>query len=114
MTRSSHIVLASLTALSLSPLFLATTASADDIDRRQAIQEQRIRDGVRSGEINRREYRQLEAEQARIRELERRAKADGHVDRYEAAQIRQAQNVASRHIYQESHDNQRSWWRRWY
>jgi uncharacterized membrane protein YebE (DUF533 family) len=113
MTRSSRIVLASLTVLSLSPVLLATTASADEIDRRQYNQEQRIRDGVRSGEITRRESYQLETEQARIRELERRAKADGRVDRNERAQIRNAQNAASQHIAQESHDGQRRWWRRW-
>jgi hypothetical protein len=110
----TRLVLASLTALSLSPVLFATAASADEIDRRQAYQEQRIRAGVRSGEITMREYRRLEAEQGRIRELERRAKSDGRVDPWERAQIAQAQNAASRHIYQESHDGQRSWWRRWY
>lgn len=117
MTRSTtktRLVLASLTALSLSPLLLTTAASADEIDRRQAYQEQRIRDGVRSGEINRREYYQLETEQARIRELERRAKADGYVDPWERAQISYAQTAASAHIYQESHNGGRRWWRRWY
>jgi hypothetical protein len=114
MTRSTRLVLASLTALSLAPVLFATAASADEIDRRQATQEQRIRAGVRTGELNRREYVQLEREQASIRALETRARADGHVDRREAAQIAQAQNAASRHINQESHDNQRSWWRRWY
>ena len=32
------------------------------------------------------------------------------LDRREAAQIRDAQNAASRHITQESHDRQRRWW----
>jgi hypothetical protein len=117
MTRSTtktRLVLASLTALSLSPVLMASAASADDIDRREIRQEQRIREGLRSGEINRREYRRLEAEQANIRELERRAKADGHVSAYERAQIAQAQNAASLHIYQDSHNSDRRWWRRWY
>ena len=92
------------------------TSTQREIDVRQDRQESRIQQGVRSGEINRREYQQLEAEQARIRELERRAKADGRVDRYEAAHISRAQNEAGRHIYQESHDRERrgNWYRRWW
>lgn len=109
----NRIVLASLAALSISPV-LATSASAyDDIDARQARQQSRIQQGVRSGEINRWEYLRLEREQARIAAMERRAKADGRVDRHEAEQIRRAQNEASRHIYQESHDSQRRWFRWW-
>jgi uncharacterized membrane protein YebE (DUF533 family) len=88
-----------------------------EIDARQANQEHRIQQGVRSGELTRGEYQKLEAEQARIRDMERRAKADGHVSRSERDQIRHAQNDAGRHIYQEKHDSERSqarrWWR-WY
>ncbi len=99
---------------------LTTTASAFDsrqaeIDRREAIQEQRIQAARRSGELTRREYVQLEAEQARIRQLERNALRDGHIDRREAAQIREAQNQASRHITQESTDSDRARrWNRWW
>ncbi len=114
-----RLVLASLTALTLaSPLAITTASAYDDVDARQARQQARIQDGVRSGEINRWENRQLQAEQARIADLERRAKVDGRVDYREAAQIRNAQNEASRHIYQESHDRDsrgsRSWFRRWW
>ncbi len=111
----NRIVLASLTALSLSAA-LSTAASADEIDRRQSYQQQRIQQGLRSGEITRFEAARLQAEQARIAQMERRAEADGRVDRREAAAIRNAQNEASRHIYQESHDSQKrgNWFRRWW
>lgn len=103
------------TLIAASATMLATSASADQIDRRQAEQERRIQEGVRSGQLTRGEYRQLEAEQARIREMERRAKADGHVDRAERARIEAAQNAANRHIYQEKHDSEtRGSWRRWW
>lgn len=91
--------------------------SADEIDRRQYNQERRIQQGVRDGTVTRSEYYRLEQEQARIRDLERRAKADGRVDHREAAQIRNAQQDASRHIYQEKHDreNRGGWgFRRWW
>lgn len=103
-------------AATLALIATTTVASAHDrqseIDRREWRQEQRIRQGVRSGEITRGEYRHLETEQARIRQMERNALRDGHIDRYEAARIREAQNNASRHIYRESHDSQRRWFSR--
>jgi hypothetical protein len=108
---------------------LATTGIAnardysryDEIDQRQANQQQRIEQGRRDGSLTREEYRRLMAEQERIADMERRAKGDGRVDRHEAARIRQAQDEASRHIYQERHDSETSnqrfgwrfWWRRW-
>lgn len=86
----------------------------NNIDRRQDRQEYRIQQGVRSGEITRREAYRLEREQAYIRHLERNAKADGYVSPYERDRIRAAQNSASRHIYQESHDRNQRWFRRWW
>jgi hypothetical protein len=93
---------------------LTTGAMADRIDQRQAEQAQRIEQGRRSGELTRGETASLRAEQARIAETERRAKADGVVTRQEARTIANAQRTASQHIYQESHDSQRSWYRRWF
>lgn len=87
------------------------------IDRREANQERRIEEGLRSGDITRREARDLKAEQDRIQALERAAKRDGHVDRREAAQIERAQDAASRHIAQDRNDSERrgQWGhRRWW
>ena len=89
-------------------------STGSQIDRRQSAQQARIEAGVRSGEITRREYRQLQAEQAHIRALEARAKRDGHIDSWEAARIRRAQNEASQHIREEASDEQRRGWRRWW
>ena len=97
-----------------------SVASAHDryggsnIDRRQDRQEDRVHRGVRSGEITRYEYRRLEREQAHIRHMERNAKADGYVSHYERDRIRAAQNSANRHIYNEAHDGNRRWYRRWW
>ncbi len=81
-----------------------------EIDARQSRQEQRIQQGVRTGELTRGEFYRLEAEQDRIRRIERQAKSDGYVSASERARIRHAQDEASRHIYQEKHDGQRRWW----
>ena len=104
--------LAVLTTLAL----LATTgiASAHDtwsIDNTQARQRHRIEQGRLSGELTRREYWRLRAEQRHIAAMERRAKADGVVTAREYHAIRNAQRMARRHIYQETHDEQVSRWR---
>jgi uncharacterized membrane protein YebE (DUF533 family) len=104
-------------ALVTATVLIATTtiASADyysssstrGIDATQANQERRLQQGLRSGELTRGEYTRLEGEQARIRQMERQAKADGYVSPAERARIRDAQGEASRHIYQEKHDAER-------
>lgn len=101
-------VLAAAAVLSSVPAF------ADSIDRRQYNQESRINQGVRSGQITREEYRRLENEQARIRQMEAAAKRDGHVTRSERARIEHAQDHASRHIYQEKHDRDSRWSHWWH
>ncbi len=94
--------------------------AGDRIDRRQEAQERSIQQGVRSGEITRREYHKLETEQAHIRALERSAKRDGHVDPYERRRIEAAQNAANRHIAHEKTDGERRhshrgpWQHRWW
>ncbi|MEZ5856873.1 MAG: hypothetical protein R3D67_19825 [Hyphomicrobiaceae bacterium] len=106
-------------ALTAAALAIMTTAAAAEsydaryrnnvgakIDQRQANQQSRIWQGVRSGQLTPSETRKLQAEQARIRALEHRAKADGYVSRTEARRIASAQRTASRHIEQEKHDAQ--------
>jgi uncharacterized membrane protein YebE (DUF533 family) len=103
MTKLGIMTAAILAATSIGSI----SASADSIDRRQSMQEKRIQQGVRSGEITRQERARLEAEQARIRAMEHAAKSDGYVSPRERAVINQAQNEASRHIYHDKHDNDR-------
>ena len=88
-------------------LALAAPAMADTrIDQRQANQQQRIEQGIRSGQLTAGEATRLERGQARIVRMERRALADGRMDPRERRRIMQAQEVQSRHIYREKHDNQ--------
>ena len=98
---------------------LAITASSafaygeSTIDANEAVQAQRIEQGRYNGQLTRREYRDLKAEQARIEAMENRAKADGYVSKREYNQIHNAQINAYRHIKSESTDGQVSWYRRW-
>ena len=77
-----------------------------NIDQREAAQEQRIQNGIRSGAITPREAGRLEAEQQRIRDAEARMRADGRLDPREKARLDRMQNKADRDISRENHDRQ--------
>ncbi|MSQ63659.1 MAG: hypothetical protein EXR33_07485 [Betaproteobacteria bacterium] len=87
------------------PTFAQTT-STPRIDQRQENQQQRIDQGVKSGQLNQKEAARLEKGQARVQKLEDRATADGKVTAKERAKIERAQNKESRRIYREKHDKQ--------
>jgi len=81
-------------------------ADRDRIDARQARQSDRIRSGVASGDLTRREATALRSEQRGIRRMERHARADGVVTPRESRRLERAQDRASRHINQQRHDRQ--------
>lgn len=76
------------------------------VNARQQHQQQRVRQGVRSGELTRRETRNLAEEQRDIRQLERAYKSDGQLTRAERSDLHHEQNQASRDIYKQKHDAQ--------
>ncbi len=100
-------------ALSLGLLTVASaqtptpTPKTPGITKRQHEQQQRIRQGSRSGSLTRGETRRLENGQRDIREDKQEAKADGVVTTQERAEIRQDQNQANRQIYRAKHNNRR-------
>lgn len=102
-------VSATLLALA-SASVLAQAASAPaatpGVDKRQANQEQRIEQGVNSGQLNARETLRLEREQKRVAVAEQKAKADGTVTAGERKKLHHLQNKASRDIRREKHDAQ--------
>ncbi|ANE55197.1 MULTISPECIES: hypothetical protein [Methylomonas] len=87
---------------------LCQTAWADvdmpRVDRRQEIQEQRIEQGIESGELTRREANRLERQQMRIERQENAAQADGVVTPAERARLNHQQNKASRNIARKKHN----------
>lgn len=90
---------------------LASVVHADGVrdpgvNARQERQEDRIRQGVRSGELTRRETRRLVETQRDIRQLERAYKSDGRLTRAERRDLHREQNQASRQIYRQKHDAQ--------
>jgi hypothetical protein len=73
---------------------------------RQQNQRERIQQGVRSGELTRRETRKVVETQRDVRQLERAYKSDGKLTARERADLHHEQNQASRQIYRQKHDAQ--------
>ena len=84
-----------------------------NIDAIEAAQASRIEQGRLTGQLTKKEYRDLKGEQERIQAMETRAKADGHISKREYNQIHNAQINASQHIREESTDGQKNFLRRW-
>jgi hypothetical protein len=76
------------------------------INQRQQNQQSRIRQGIKSGELTRREAVRLEQQEARIRVNERFAKADGKVTAAERARLEKELNKVSQNIHEQKHDGQ--------
>ena len=95
------------TAAVLGALFsTAVLANAGGIERRDAINKERIEQGIRSGQITPREAARLRAKQARIERMEAHARRDGVLTEREKGRIEVAQNDLSRNIRHEKHDGQ--------
>src|SRR6185312_11107944 len=71
------------------------------IDQRQANQEQRIDQGIASGQLTQHETNRLEKQQHHIDNMENKAKSDGVMTRKERARIHAAQDKASKKIYRQ-------------
>lgn len=93
-----------ITAAVAAPLYAQT--DTPKVDARQGQQQERIDQGVASGELNQREAGRLQREQERIAAHEEKAKADGVVTKREQRRLNREQNRASRHIAREKHDRQ--------
>jgi uncharacterized protein YoaH (UPF0181 family) len=105
--------LIAMTLLAITTLGPAV-ASADNqrggrdprINARQQVQRERIQQGVRSGELTRRETARARDDQRDIRQLERAYKSDGELTRGERRDLTHEQNQASRQLYRDKHDAQ--------
>ena len=100
-------VLFAVTAMALLMTGMAyAEAETPVIDQRQANQEQRVDQGVASGQLNKREANRLNKQQRQINKVDGRAKSDGVVTKKERARINKTQNRSSRQLAREKHDVQ--------
>jgi hypothetical protein len=77
------------------------------IQKRMDNQEQRIDQGVRSGELTPKEAGKLEAEQAKIKQTEERMKSDGNLTIGERERLQNMQDRAGGDINRQKHDRQK-------
>ena len=84
----------------------AQTATPN-IDKRQANQEKRIEQGVKSGELTTKEANRLEKREAKLQSDKEKAKADGVVTKQERAKLQHEANRDSKAIYRQKHDAQK-------
>lgn len=96
-----------LIAIASGSAFAQSQQAAGEFIERNINQQQRIEQGLQSGQLNTREAARLEKGEARIENMESRALRDGRVTQNEARHIDQAQDRLSRDIYREKHDMQR-------
>jgi len=99
-------------ALAAALLLTSSSAFAEDgtprAHQRQQRQQHRIEQGMRRGDVTRREAQRLHRGHMNIRREIARAKADGVVTRAERARIARLQNIESRRIWRQRHDRQRT------
>lgn len=96
------VIIAALPALA----FAQATPATQGIDKRKAEQQQRIDQGVKSGQLTPREAARLEKGQAKVQRMEDKAKADGVVTAKERKQLAHEQDKQSKRIAREKHDRQ--------
>lgn len=87
----------------------AYAQSMSGIDQRQDYQQNRIEQGIRSGQITRSEAYRLEQGERAIDRAQARARADGTVTAQERARIDHMTDRQGQQIYRQSHDSQQSW-----
>jgi len=76
-----------------------------NIRERQQMQRGNIYEGVREGDLTRREADELRARQRDVQQTRQRAKRDdGYVDRQERRKIKKKQRRLGQEIYEERHD----------
>ena len=92
-------------ALIITGFVFVNSASAGRAGKRQVNQQKRIHQGVKSGEITKKEFKHLEREQARLQKSKKRAFSDGKLTGREKLMLEHRQDKASRHIYRAKHND---------
>ncbi len=105
-----RLLIASLLTVVTAGATLSFTAAAEagtkspGIDRREARQQGRINQGIRSGALTPRETYRLQRQQANIRAKEARFKSDGNFSQRERHAVKNHLNRSSQSIYRLKHN----------
>lgn len=92
--------------LALTPAAILAQAPPHDINQRKENQQDRIGQGVKSGQLTAGETGRLEHQEAGINREERgmRAQDNGHLTTQDRRTIQRQQNAESRRIYRDKHN----------
>ncbi len=82
----------------------AATPQAQEVTQRDVNQQQRIEQGLQSGQLSTHEAGKLEKDESRVDRLEAHDLKDGKLTPKETAQINSAQSRVSNQIYQDKHN----------
>ena len=97
-------------ALTMSTLAMAqapaSSPSTPRLDKREAIQQKRIDQGVASGQLTAKETNNLDKREAKLAANEAAAKADGKVTLAERRKLEREANRDSKAIHRQKHDQQ--------
>ncbi len=89
-------------------MMISTAAQAQQIANRRENQQDRVAQGVASGQLTARESARLENREANLnRTIRADRRSGGHLSARERAQIEHRQSLLSRDIYRQKHDAQR-------
>lgn len=94
-----------ITILCMFSFTLFASTGMQSINAKQHNQKDRIKTGVTSGELTKKETKKLVQEQKNIRRVEAKIKSDGVITIREKAKISTMQKAASRDIYNKKHNN---------
>jgi hypothetical protein len=101
-----YLMTTSLIAILLAAPLAQAQSATPRADAREVRQQQRIDQGVASGQLTTREANRLDHGQAHVEAVEAKAKADGVVTKKEKVRLEQAQDVQSKRIARQKHDRQ--------
>ena len=94
-------------ALLISTGLFAQSTKTPKVNKKQKNQISRIEQGVKSGELTKRETRRLMIQEAKLQKQKRIAKSDGVVTKRERAKLNHEANKLSAKIYKQKHDRQK-------
>jgi len=90
----------------IAALFCGSAFAQTGTVQRDVNQQERIEQGLKSGQLTTREAARLEREEAKVERDQARALRDGTLSPAEKARLAREQNKVSRDIYREKHDAQ--------
>ena len=98
-------IVAALLATAFTVPVFAQNTNTPRIDQRQENQQNRIANGIQSGQLTAKEAENLEKREAKIEADKQAAKADGKVTAAERRKLKREENRTSRAIYRKKHND---------